>query len=196
VSGEICLHGRPVTGPVRDRIARGLFLVPEDRQREGLVSALSVKANVSLASLDTLSVFGHLSVEREARAVEVLAGDVGIKTASIDAPITSLSGGNQQKVVVAKALMTSPKLLLMDDPMRGIDVGAKAELFRIMTRLAGEGLAILFTSSDLLEVLGMADRILVMALGRVSAELTAEDATPQALVAACTPHVRPVVACS
>jgi erythritol transport system ATP-binding protein len=187
-SGEILLDGRPVTGQISDRIAQGLFLVPEDRQREGLVSALSVKANVSLASLDDLSALGHLSTWREARDVEAVTRDVGVKTASIDAPITSLSGGNQQKVVVAKALMTNPKVLLMDDPMRGVDVGAKAELYRIMKNLASEGLAIVFTSSDLVEVLGMADRILVMARGRVTGELKRQEATSAALVAASNPH--------
>ena len=194
-NGEIRVDGEVVAGPVGERIARGLFLVPEDRQREGLVSSLSVKANVSLASLDDLGALGHLSPEREARAVKALADDVGVKTASIEAPITSLSGGNQQKVVVAKALMTNPKVLLMDDPMRGVDVGAKAELYRIMKRLASQGLAILFTSSDLVEVLGMADRILVMARGRLTAELTRDEATSQALVAASNPHfAEPMVA--
>ena len=188
-TGEIRVDGQLVVGSVLERISRGLFLVPEDRQRQGLVSTLSVKANVSLASLDGLRSAGLLSAGRENAAVEALARDVGVKAPSIDAPITSLSGGNQQKVVVAKALMTTPKVLLMDDPMRGVDVGAKAELYRIMKGLAADGLAILFTSSDLVEVLGMADRILVMARGRVTDELTAAEATPQALVTASTPQL-------
>ncbi|NUR76271.1 MAG: sugar ABC transporter ATP-binding protein [Thermoleophilia bacterium] len=176
------------------RIARGLFLVPEDRQREGLVQALSVKENVSLASLDELAAFGNLAVRREAREVGAVVRDVGVKVPDINHPVTALSGGNQQKVVVAKALLTEPKVLLMDDPMRGVDVGAKAELYRIMKRLASEGIAILFTSSDLMEVLGMADRILVMARGRITGEFAREEATSGLLVAASNPHAVKAVA--
>jgi erythritol transport system ATP-binding protein len=187
--GRVVVDGVRVDGEsIGARIARGLFLVPEDRQREGLVSALSVKQNVSLASLDDLGSFGNLSLRREAREVGTVVHDVGVKVPDIDFPVSSLSGGNQQKVVVAKALLTDPKVLLMDDPMRGIDVGAKTELYRIMKRLAKEGIAILFTSSDLKEVLGMADRILVMARGRITRELSRDEATSQALVAASNPH--------
>jgi erythritol transport system ATP-binding protein len=187
--GRVVVDGVRVDGEsIGARIARGLFLVPEDRQREGLVSVLSVKQNVSLASLDDLGSFGNLSLRREAREVGTVVRDVGVKVPDIDFPVTSLSGGNQQKVVVAKALLTDPKVLLMDDPMRGIDVGAKTELYRIMKRLAKEGIAILFTSSDLKEVLGMADRILVMARGRITRELSRDEATSQALVAASNPH--------
>jgi erythritol transport system ATP-binding protein len=124
----------------------------------------------------------------------VVVRDVGVKVPDIDYEVTSLSGGNQQKVVVAKALLTEPKVLLMDDPMRGIDVGAKTELYRIMQRLASEGLAILFTSSDLMEVLGMADRILVMARGRITRELSRAQATSRELVAASNPHAVKAVA--
>jgi erythritol transport system ATP-binding protein len=187
--GRVVIDGRRVDGEsIGARIDRGLFLVPEDRQREGLVQALSVKQNISLASLDELGTFGNLSLKREARDVGVLARDVGVKVPNIDFSITALSGGNQQKVVVAKALMTNPKVLLMDDPLRGVDVGAKSELYRIMTRLAKEGIAILFTSSDLIEVLGMADRILVMARGRITGDFGRDDATSRALVSASNPH--------
>jgi len=187
--GRVVIDGRRVDGEsIGARIDRGFFLVPEDRQREGLVQALSVKQNISLASLDELGTFGNLSLKREARDVGVLARDVGVKVPNIDFSITALSGGNQQKVVVAKALMTNPKVLLMDDPLRGVDVGAKSELYRIMTRLAKEGIAILFTSSDLIEVLGMADRILVMARGRITGDFGRDDATSRALVSASNPH--------
>jgi erythritol transport system ATP-binding protein len=187
--GRVAIEGRRVDGDsIGARIDRGLFLVPEDRQREGLVQALSVKQNISLASLDELGTFGNLSLKREARDVGVIARDVGVKVPNIDFSITALSGGNQQKVVVAKALMTNPKVLLMDDPLRGVDVGAKSELYRIMTRLAKEGIAILFTSSDLMEVLGMADRILVMARGRITGEFGRDEATSRALVSASNPH--------
>jgi erythritol transport system ATP-binding protein len=187
--GRVVLDGDRVDGKsIGARIDRGLFLVPEDRQREGLVQVLSVKQNVSLASLDALGSFGNLSLRREARDVGVVVEDVGVRVPNIDFSITALSGGNQQKVVVAKALMTDPKVLLMDDPLRGVDVGAKAELYRIMTRLASEGIAILFTSSDLMEVLGMSDRILVMARGRITGEFARSEATSKALVDASNPH--------
>jgi erythritol transport system ATP-binding protein len=183
--GRISVDGSRVERePIGARIRRGVFLVPEDRQREGLVAALSVKQNVSLASLDALGSTGNLSLQRESREVTEVVRDLGVKVADIEDSIESLSGGNQQKVVVGKALMTRPKVLLMDDPMRGVDVGAKTELYRIMTRLAADGMAILFTSSDLMEVLGMADRILVLARGRLVRELTRAEATSDALVAA------------
>ena len=158
------------------------------------MSALSVKQNVSLASLGALGSFGNLSLRREAREVGTVVRDVGVKVPDINFPVASLSGGNQQKVVVARALLTDPKVLLMDDPMRGVDVGAKTELYRIMQRLAKEGIAILFTSSDLIEVLGMADRILVMARGRITREFSRSEATSQALVAASDPHAVGVAA--
>jgi erythritol transport system ATP-binding protein len=184
-AGRIRVDGKPVDDEsISERIARGLFLVPEDRQREGLVQALSVKQNVSLASLDELGSLGSLSLRREAREVGAVVRDVGVKVSDVDGPVTALSGGNQQKVVVAKALLTDPKVLLMDDPMRGIDVGAKTEIYRIMKRLASNGIAILFTSSDLIEVLGMADRILVLARGRLTADLRRDEATSGSLVSA------------
>ena len=109
-----------------------------------------------------------------------------IKTAGPDAPITSLSGGNQQKVVIGKSLLTQPRVLLLDEPSRGIDIGAKAEVFSTMRDLADSGLAIVYTTSDLKETHGVADRILVMAYGRITADLRAEDATDEALVRAST----------
>jgi erythritol transport system ATP-binding protein len=184
-AGQVSIAGARVEGAtVGQRIARGMFLVPEDRQRQGLVQSMSVRENISLASLAALRSPTGLSSSREVQAVGVAVRQTGVKVADIELPVTSLSGGNQQKVVVARALMTAPKVLLMDDPMRGIDVGAKTELYTVMQSLAADGLAILFTSSDLLEVLGMADRILVLAQGRVVDEFPREEATPQALVAA------------
>jgi erythritol transport system ATP-binding protein len=193
--GAVTVDGARIDrASIRARIRRGVFLVPEDRQREGLVQALSVKQNISLASLDALRSFGSLSLRREAKEVGGVVRSVGVKVPDIDFPVTSLSGGNQQKVVVAKALLTKPKVLLMDDPMRGIDVGAKTEIYMIMQRLAEDGIAILFSSSDLTEVLGMADRILVMARGRVTAEFARDEATSRALAAAANPHAVEAVA--
>jgi erythritol transport system ATP-binding protein len=185
ITGTISVDGRRLEQlTVGERIARGMFLVPEDRQRQGLVQAMSVRENISLASLAALRSYGSLSPRREVGAVRSAVRETGVKVADIELPVTALSGGNQQKVVVARALMTAPKVLLMDDPMRGIDVGAKTELYRVMQSLAVDGLAILFTSSDLMEVLGMADRILVLAQGRVVDEFTRDEANAQALVAA------------
>ncbi len=184
-AGEVSVAGARVeTLSVGARITRGMFLIPEDRQRQGLVQTMSVRENVSLASLGALRSPTGLSSRQETEAVRKVVRQTGVKVADIEQPVTALSGGNQQKVVVARALMTAPKVLLMDDPMRGIDVGAKTELYRVMQSLASDGLAILFTSSDLLEVLGMADRILVLAKGRLVSEFTRDDATAQALVAA------------
>ncbi|MFZ1995173.1 MAG: sugar ABC transporter ATP-binding protein [Solirubrobacteraceae bacterium] len=185
VSGEITVGGVRLEGmDVGRRIASGMFLVPEDRQRLGLVQAMSVRENVSLASLGALRSAAGLSPRREVEAVRDVVRQTGVKVADLEQPVTALSGGNQQKVVVARAVMTAPKVLLMDDPMRGIDVGSKTELYRVMQSLASDGLAILFSSSDLLEVLGMADRILVLAKGRLVDEVMREEANAQALVAA------------
>ncbi|HXZ16982.1 MAG TPA: sugar ABC transporter ATP-binding protein, partial [Roseiarcus sp.] len=142
---------------VGGRIARGLALVPEDRQRDGLVSILSVAENLTLASLNKLAKGFHIPARREAEEVQREVHDLSIKVADTTLPVSSLSGGNQQKVVIGKALMTAPKVLLMDEPSRGIDIGAKGDVFRIMRRLAAQGIGILFVTSDLDEVLALSD---------------------------------------
>lgn len=184
-AGELRLNGKLVTGStVADRIRQGLMLVPEDRQQQGLVQTLSVGANITLANLARFTKRFFLSQPDEAREVNKLIGELGIKTSTAQQPIGSLSGGNQQKVVVAKALLTAPKVLLLDEPTRGIDVGAKAEMFEIMRRLAKTGLGVIFSSSELLEVLGVADRILVMSKGKITGEFNRAEVTEAALVAA------------
>jgi erythritol transport system ATP-binding protein len=141
-TGGLRLNGKPVTGQtVADRIAQGIMLVPEDRQRQGLVQTLSVAGNITLANLSQFTKGFFLSQPGEAREVTRLIGELGIKTPTAGQLITALSGGNQQKVVVAKALLTAPQVLLLDEPTRGIDVGAKAEMFEIMRRLAKAGLS-------------------------------------------------------
>lgn len=185
VAGNVLVDGRKVDGAdVGRRISRGLFLVPEDRQAQGLVQTMSVAENISLANLNRIRRNGALSMRRERSTVREMIARVGVKVGDPNQPVPSLSGGNQQKVVVARALLTEPKVLLMDDPMRGIDVGAKSELYGVMQSLARDGLAILFTSSDLLEVLGMADRVLVLARGRLAQEFDRDDATASSLTAA------------
>lgn len=187
-TGKIYLDGNQIDGlSINQRIAEGIMLIPEDRQREGLVQSLSVANNMILASLkNCLSRFRYLSTLKERNNVNRLIKELFIKVSNPQNLISSLSGGNQQKVVVAKALLTSPKVLLMDEPTRGIDVGAKEEIFNIMTGLAQQGLGVLFVSTELKEVMAMADRILVMARGRITVEYQRAEATQQALVEAST----------
>jgi len=170
-NGEVHIDGALIEGPIAARIARGLTLVPEDRQRDGLVQSLSVGQNLSLAGLRRFIRGPLVSADKEREAVNAVIQSVTVKASGPDAPITSLSGGNQQKVVLGKALLTEPRVLLLDEPTRGIDVGAKADIFTLMTELAGRGLAVLFATSELEEALHVPDRLLVMAKGKVVREL-------------------------
>ncbi|MFI7614903.1 sugar ABC transporter ATP-binding protein [Nonomuraea terrae] len=181
-SGEVRLHGEPVTGSVRRRIRAGLALVPEDRQRDGLVQTMSVGQNLSLAAVTRF--VRRLIVDRggERQAVQSMISDVTVKTAGPDAPIGSLSGGNQQKVVIGKALMTGPRVLLLDEPSRGVDVAAKADVFELMARQAERGLAVLFTTSEAEEALHIPDRLLVLVRGRLVADLRAGEITRDRLM--------------
>ena len=184
-SGGVTLDGQPLQGKdIGQRIGAGLSLIPEDRQLRGLVQKQSVAHNITLASLPRYLNRFYLSRGKEQQSISQEIRDLRIKTASPDAPVTSLSGGNQQKVVVGKSLLTEPKVLMMDEPTRGIDVAAKGEIFEIMNQLALQGLGVLFVSSELKEVLAMADRILVMAKGRVTAEFRRPHMTQEAVVAA------------
>ena len=169
---------------IGSRIRRGLAMVSEDRQRTGLVATLPLGANITLAALRRLARAGYLSARTEDRAAAAQIADLGIRATGPRVPITALSGGNQQKAVIARCLLTSPKVLLMDQPTRGIDVGAKEEIYRLMRRLATQGMAILFASSEIAEVRAIADRILVMARGRIAAAVPAAQATDEALVTA------------
>ena len=167
------------------RIRRGLALIPEDRQREGLVPILSVAENLTLASLSRFARVFHISGRpRNAGRRAAWSRELAIKVADPAHDVSSLSGGNQQKVVIGKALMTSPKVLLMDEPSRGIDVGAKAEVFRTMRKLARDGLGILFVTSDLEEVMALSDRIAVMSNGKLTGDVRRAEATEAAIVAA------------
>jgi len=183
--GEIWLAGNKAKGSSLDqRIKHGLMLIPEDRQREGLVADLSVAQNMLLASLKKYMRVIYLSKRKERENVTRLVRELAIKVSNVDFPVSSLSGGNQQKVVVGKALLTGPKVLLMDEPTRGIDVGAKEEIFTIMRQLAAQGLGIIFVSTELKEIMTAADRILVMSKGRITKEFLHDEATQQALVEA------------
>jgi erythritol transport system ATP-binding protein len=183
--GKVWLNGASVTSKtVSERIQAGFVLVPEDRQRYGLVQTLSVMDNMLLSSLKNYLKGAFLMRKQEKSATEQQIKELSIRVANSQQPITSLSGGNQQKVVVAKGLLTKPKVLLLDEPTRGIDVGAKSEIFEIMNRLAGQKYGVIFVSSELKEILAMSDRILVMSKGAITGEFTHQEATEEKLVAA------------
>jgi erythritol transport system ATP-binding protein len=167
-TGHVFIDGREVRKKdTTARIESGIALIPEDRQRDGLVAILSIAANLTLSSLSRIASAFFIDGKVETREVRSAIANLSIKVADPDFEVSSLSGGNQQKVVIGKALMTRPKLLLMDEPSRGIDVGAKADVFRTMRRLAAEGLGIIFVTSDLDEVMALSDRIAVMSNGKL-----------------------------
>jgi erythritol transport system ATP-binding protein len=151
------------------------------------VQIMAIRENLTLSSLPSFTRLIHLDLRAEAARALDFVKRLTIKIASPENPVSSLSGGNQQKVVIGKALMTGPKVLLMDEPSRSIDIGAKAEVFRTMRRLASDALGILFVTSDLDEVLALSDRILVMAAGRISGEFPARAQAHQ-IIAAATPN--------
>lgn len=169
--GEIVLEGQEISHlSIAERIARGLALVPEDRQRDGLVQTMSVGQNLSLASIRDFTRGLFTSRRAERKLIEDSIRSVTVKTAGGAAPIGSLSGGNQQKVVIGKMLATKPRVILLDEPSRGIDIGAKAEVFRLLAEGARQGLAVIYSTSEVGECLSVAHRIVVMHKGRISAE--------------------------
>jgi rhamnose transport system ATP-binding protein len=182
-AGEVRLRGRPVRidSPAR-AVALGLAYVPEDRRRHGVILDLPVAANTTLAVLRRVSALGWLSFRRERDLAAGFVRRLGIKTPSVEAPVGNLSGGNQQKVALARWLAAEPAVLILDEPTQGIDVGAKAEIHRLMSDLAGRGLAIVMISSELPEVLGMSDRIAVMHAGTVVGTLDRAGATQEAVL--------------
>lgn len=184
-TGSIHVDGHDVTeSSIADRIALGMALVPEDRQRDGLVQTMSVGDNLSLASIGSFLRGPFISGRREKSSVTRTISDVTVKTSGSDAAIGSLSGGNQQKVVIGKVLLTTPRVLLLDEPTRGIDVGAKADIFTLMAEQARSGRAVLFATSELGEALHAADRVLVMHRGRVVRDLDPRITTQEDLMAA------------
>ncbi|WP_058959719.1 sugar ABC transporter ATP-binding protein [Type-E symbiont of Plautia stali] len=191
-SGSVSLNGEVLDKRnFQQRLKKGIALVPEDRQTEGVVQLMSITANMTLSDL-SLRGFRRalrlLNPRREQSRVDEMIGHLAIKVSDPELPITSLSGGNQQKVVLGKALMTGPQVVLLDEPTRGIDVGAKTDVYHLIGNLAQQGLAVMFSSSELDEVMALADRILVMADGRITADLPRSAATREALISASTPH--------
>jgi rhamnose transport system ATP-binding protein len=186
-AGTVSIAGTRV--PKRNPAAAmrlGLALVPEDRRKQGLVLESSVARNTTMAIRRSLTRFGLLFSPAENRAAREWASRLEVKSAALDTEVGTLSGGNQQKVVLAKWLATNPTVLIVDEPTRGIDVGTKAEVHRLLSRLAGQGMAILMISSELPEVLGMADRVLVVREGRITAEIDRADATAESVMFAAT----------
>jgi erythritol transport system ATP-binding protein len=185
--GHVSIDGHAVDNcDVAARVAAGIAMVPEDRQTSGLVPSMTVQQNMTLAGLAAFAPYGVLNGTAERQACEALAGRLRIKAPGLDAPVVALSGGNQQKVVIGRGVMPRPRVLLLDDPTRGVDVGAKAEIVATMRSLAAGGMAVAFASSDLAEILEAADRVLVMARGRIRAEYAAAEVTEEHLAAAAS----------
>jgi inositol transport system ATP-binding protein len=186
-AGEIWIKGKQarIREPA-DAIACGLGLLTEDRKKTGIMGVLSVRDNMSIASLERFSPSGFLQKRRIDAACRAQREALAIKTPSLGQLIKLLSGGNQQKVLVSRWLLTTPDILMIDEPTRGIDVGAKAEIHRLMSTLAKEGKAILMVSSELPEILGMSDRVLVMHAGRIKGEFTRAEVTQEKIMQAAT----------
>ena len=183
VSGRIAVDGEPVTlTSPRRAMAAGLALVPEDRKDAGLVLGMSVAENLTLAALRRLSPHGLLDAIEEERVAARQADELHVKTAHMATEVGTLSGGNQQKVVIGKWLLTEPRLLLLDEPTRGVDVGAKAEIYRLVRELVRAGHAVLMASSDLPEVELLSDRVVVLREGCIAGELCASEITQKAIL--------------
>lgn len=188
LAGTISVAGKLVTlRSPQDAINAGIALVPEDRKQQGLILEMAVRRNVSLAGLrQNAARLGFLDFKTERHDSAQMIDRLRIKTPSDQQAVGNLSGGNQQKVVLAKWLPLQPRLLLLDEPTRGIDVGAKQEIYQLMDELAGQGMAILFVSSEMEEVIGMSDRALVMHEGRITGELLREDLTEEGVMRLAT----------
>ncbi|MBK4715318.1 MULTISPECIES: sugar ABC transporter ATP-binding protein [Tenebrionibacter/Tenebrionicola group] len=189
--GRVALNGRAVEKlSFQQRLKRGIALVPEDRQGEGVVQLMSIKSNMTLSDFSLRGFWrswSWLSEQKERDGVQDMVQRLAIKVSDSELPITSLSGGNQQKVVLGKALMTKPEVVLLDEPTRGIDVGAKTDVYHLIGQMARQGLAVMFSSSELDEVMALADRVLVMADGRIAADLARAEVTREKLISASTP---------
>ena len=185
-SGYVTLDGHEVvTRSPQDGLANGIVYISEDRKRDGLVLGMSVKENMSLTALRYFSrAGGSLKHADEQQAVSDFIRLFNVKTPSMEQAIGLLSGGNQQKVAIARGLMTRPKVLILDEPTRGVDVGAKKEIYQLINQFKADGLSIILVSSEMPEVLGMSDRIIVMHEGHLSGEFTREQATQEVLMAA------------
>ena len=187
VSGEVFLNGEEVyIDSAEKAIQTGIGLAPEDRKTQGLVLGQSVVKNISLAGLDRFSGFLRINAADELRASEHYVSELEIKTPSVEVTVRKLSGGNQQKVVLAKWLLSEPDLLILDDPTRGVDVGAKFEIYKLMDNLASRGVGIVFISSELDEVIGMSDRVMILAQGENRGILPGNEVTKEKILQMAT----------
>ena len=181
--GTILLDGNPIEiGAPRDAIANGIYLVPEDRRKTGLVLEMPIRENITLPALPSYASAGLIDRAVERKVAQEIFGRLNIKAPSIESTVTNLSGGNQQKVVLAKWLSLNPKVLIFDEPTRGIDVGAKAEIYQLMRRLAENGVAIIMISGDMEEILGESDRVAVMHEGAITGILDREQCSEEAIM--------------
>ncbi len=196
-AGEMLLEGEPlrIRSP-RDAMARGIALLTEDRATTGLCRGLSIRANVTMPSLPDLSPFGWMRSGREAAAADAAIATYGIRCRGREQSARTLSGGNQQKVALAKWLMRSPRLLLLHDPTRGVDIGARAEIYRLINDATARGAAVLLASSDLPELLGLSDRVIALHRGMAMATFDRSEATPHAVMAAAMGERRGLGACA
>jgi ribose transport system ATP-binding protein len=186
-TGSIAIDGKPVIiRSPHDAIEQGIGFVTEDRKAQGLVLGMSVRENFSLTHLKRYSPFQFLQRAKEENSCRQFVRSLGIKTPDTEQKVVNLSGGNQQKIVIAKWVARNPKVLIVDEPTRGIDVGAKAEVHALLARLASQGIGIIVISSDLLEVLAVSDRILIVREGQLNGEMTREQATQERVMAAAT----------
>lgn len=184
-TGSMVLDGEKVLHPLVSRqIARGMVLVPEDRQKDGLVQTMSIADNLALTSVPRFTQHGVINKQACRAAVDDAVKSMQVKVADVRHLITSLSGGNQQKVVIGKCVMANAKVFIMDEPSRGIDVGAKTDIFCLMRGFASEGMGVIFVGSELKEIMSVCDRVLVMSNGKLTADLSGEEITEDALVKA------------
>lgn len=185
LAGEVELDGRPfrAANPA-DALRQGLAFVSEDRKRYGLIPEQDVGFNLSLSSLRAFATHGFLQNAREHRENRAWFDSLRVKAPTLETPVAQLSGGNQQKVLLGRALMAAPRVIFLDEPTRGIDVGAKVEIYAWMNRLTAEGRAVVLASSELAELLGMSDRILMLCEGGVGGAFARAEATPEKLLAA------------
>ena len=183
LSGKISIEGKPTKiSNSNDAIKNGIFLVPEDRRNTGLILDFAIRENITLASLEKFTKTGLISKKAENIVSKEMCQKLNVKTPSVDTNVGNLSGGNQQKVVLAKWLSLDPKLLIFDEPTRGIDVGAKSEIYQLMRDLAQKGVAIMMISSDMEEILGESDRIAVMHEGSITGILSREEASEETIM--------------
>jgi ribose transport system ATP-binding protein len=183
LGGEVLLDDElvKILSP-HDAIAHGIYLVPEDRRRTGLILALTIRGNITLPALLRYASAGLVARVREQKVATEMCGKLNIKAPSVEAKVANLSGGNQQKVVLAKWLSLNPKVLIFDEPTRGIDVGAKAEIYQLMRNLAESGVAIMMISSDMEEILGESDRVAVMHEGAITGILERDQCSEEAIM--------------